>query len=207
MVEDKMAGSERAEKEIQERLKSERARREEKAAAAPEKTNVLKEIIDWVAVIVCAIVISFLINTFVIVNATVPTSSMENTIMAGDRVIGSRLYYLRHEPERGDIIVFDYPDDPNILYIKRVIGVPGDHIEINGGKVYINGEVLEEPYLNVTTEGEWGPYDVPADSYFMLGDNRNDSADSRYWHNTFLTKEGIVGKAIFKYWKGFERFQ
>ncbi|MBO6147680.1 MAG: signal peptidase I [Lachnospiraceae bacterium] len=202
-----MADNEKVEKEIQERLKSERARREEKAAAAPEKTNVLKEIIDWVAVIVCAIVISFLINTFVIVNATVPTSSMENTIMAGDRVIGSRLYYLRHEPERGDIIVFDYPDDPNILYIKRVIGVPGDHIEINGGKVYINGEVLEEPYLNVTTEGEWGPYDVPADSYFMLGDNRNDSADSRYWHNTFLTKEGIVGKAIFKYWKGFERFQ
>ncbi len=207
MVQDKMADNEKVEKEIQERLKSERARREEKAAAAPEKTNVLKEIIDWVAVIVCAIVISFLINTFVIVNATVPTSSMENTIMAGDRVIGSRLYYLRHEPERGDIIVFDYPDDPNILYIKRVIGVPGDHIEINGGKVYINGEVLEEPYLNVTTEGEWGPYDVPADSYFMLGDNRNDSADSRYWHNTFLTKEGIVGKAIFKYWKGFERFQ
>ncbi len=202
-----MADNEKVEKEIQERLKSERARREEKAAAASEKTNVLKEIIDWVAVIVCAIVISFLINTFVIVNATVPTSSMENTIMAGDRVIGSRLYYLRHEPERGDIIVFDYPDDPNILYIKRVIGVPGDHIEINGGKVYINGEVLEEPYLNVTTEGEWGPYDVPADSYFMLGDNRNDSADSRYWHNTFLTKEGIVGKAIFKYWKGFERFQ
>ena len=202
-----MADNEKVEKEIQERLKSERARREEKAAAAPEKTNVLKEIIDWVAVIVCAIVISFLINTFVIVNATVPTSSMENTIMAGDRVIGSRLYYLRHEPERGDIIVFDYPDDPNILYIKRVIGVPGDHIEINGGKVYINGEVLEEPYLNVTTEGEWGPYDVPADSYFMLGDNRNDSADSRYWHNTFLTKEGIVGKAIFKYRKGFERFQ
>jgi len=207
MVQDKMADNEKVEKEIQERLKSERARREEKAAAAPEKTNVLKEIIDWVAVIVCAIVISFLINTFVIVNATVPTSSMENTIMAGDRVIGSRLYYLRHEPERGDIIVFDYPDDPNILYIKRVIGVPGDHIEINGGKVYINGEVYEEPYLNVTTEGEWGPYDVPADSYFMLGDNRNDSADSRYWHNTFLTKEGIVGKAIFKYWKGFERFQ
>ena len=202
-----MADNEKVEKEIQERLKSERARREEKAATAPEKTNVLKEIIDWVAVIVCAVVISFLINTFVIVNATVPTSSMESTIMAGDRVIGSRLYYLRHEPERGDIIVFDYPDDPNILYIKRVIGVPGDHIEINGGKVYINGEVLEEPYLNVTTEGEWGPYDVPADSYFMLGDNRNDSADSRYWHNTFLTKEGIVGKAIFKYWKGFERFQ
>ena len=207
MVKDKMAGNEQAEKEIQERLKNEKARREEKAAAAPEKTNVLKEVIDWVAVIVCAVIISFIINTFVIVNATVPTSSMENTIMAGDRVIGSRLYYLRHEPERGDIIVFDYPDDPNILYIKRVIGVPGDHIEISGGVVYINGEPSDEPYLNVVTEGEWGPYDVPADSYFMLGDNRNDSADSRYWHNTFLTRDGIVGKAIFKYWKGFERFQ
>ncbi len=202
-----MTENKKAEKEIQEKLNNEKARREEKAATAPEKTNVLKEVIDWVAVIVCAVIISFLINTFVIVNATVPTSSMESTIMAGDRVIGSRLYYLRHEPERGDIIVFDYPDDPNILYIKRVIGVPGDHIEIRGGVVYINGEPIDEPYLNVVTEGEWGPYDVPADSYFMLGDNRNDSADSRYWHNTFLTRDGIVGKAVFKYWKGFERFQ
>jgi signal peptidase I len=201
-----MTDNGQAEKEIQEKLKKEKKKRAEKAATRPEKTSVAKEVFDWVLVIVLAIVISFAINTFVIVNATVPTSSMESTIMAGDRVIGSRLYYLRHEPQRGDIIMFDYPDDPSILYIKRIIGVPGDQIVIHDGVVFLNGEELSEPYLNTTTEGIWGPYEVPEGHYFMLGDNRNDSADSRYWRNTYLSRDGIVGKAVFKYWKGFERF-
>ncbi len=206
-VYDQMTGNRDTEKEIQEKLKKEKRRREDLRSREPEKTSLLKELFDWIAGILIAILLSFIINTFVVVNATVPTSSMENTIMAGDRVIGSRLYYLRHEPERGDIIVFDYPDDPEILYIKRVIGVPGDHIEIHDGMVYINNQILDEPYLDVTTEGTWGPYDVPEDSYFMMGDNRNDSADSRFWKNTYLKKDGIVGKAVFKYWKGFERFR
>ena len=191
---------------IQDKVNSEKARREKAAADSASGGNALKEIFDWIAVIVIAILASFILHTFVIVNATVPTSSMEKTIMAGDRVIGSRLYYMRHDPQRGEIIMFDYPDDPNTLYIKRIIGLPGDHIEIHDGTVYINGEPLDEPYLDVVTEGTWGPYDVPEDCYFMLGDNRNDSADSRYWQNTYLTRDGIVGKAVFKYWKGFERF-
>ena len=193
-------------REIQNKVNLEKEKREKAVSENPPGGSALKEIFDWIAVIVIAILISFVLHTFVIVNATVPTSSMENTIMAGDRVIGSRLYYLRNEPAQGDINMFDYPDDPNTLYIKRIIGVPGDHIEISGGVVYINGEPLDEPYLDVVTEGEWGPYDVPENCYFMLGDNRNDSADSRYWQNTYLTREGIVGKAVFKYWKGFERF-
>ena len=201
-----MAEITQAEKEIQEKLNNEKKLREEKAAKRGEKTSVAKEIFDWILVIILAIVISFAINTLVIVNATVPTSSMESTIMAGDRVIGSRLYYLRNEPQRGDIIMFDYPDDPDILYIKRIIGVPGDHIEIHDGTVFLNGEALSEPYLTTSTDGIWGPYDVPEGHYFMLGDNRNDSADSRYWKNTYLSREGIVGKAVFKYWEGFERF-
>lgn len=201
-----MAEITQAEKEIQEKLNNEKKLRKEKAAKRGEKTSVAKEILDWILVIILAIVISFAINTLVIVNATVPTSSMESTIMAGDRVIGSRLYYLRNEPQRGDIIMFDYPDDPDILYIKRIIGVPGDHIEIHDGTVFLNGEALSEPYLTTSTDGIWGPYDVPEGHYFMLGDNRNDSADSRYWKNTYLSREGIVGKAVFKYWKGFERF-
>ena len=201
-----MAEITQAEKEIQEKLNNEKKLREEKAAKRGEKTSVAKEIFDWILVIILAIVISFAINTLVIVNATVPTSSMESTIMAGDRVIGSRLYYLRNEPQRGDIIMFDYPDGPDILYIKRIIGVPGDHIEIHDGTVFLNGEALSEPYLTTSTDGIWGPYDVPEGHYFMLGDNRNDSADSRYWKNTYLSREGIVGKAVFKYWKGFERF-
>ena len=191
---------------IQDKVNSEKARREKAASDSASGGNALKEIFDWIAVIVIAILASFVLHTFVIVNATVPTSSMEKTIMAGDRVIGSRLYYMRHDPQRGEIIMFDYPDDPNTLYIKRIIGLPGDHIEIHDGTVYINYEPLDEPYLDVVTEGTWGPYDVPEDCYFMLGDNRNDSADSRYWQNTYLTRDGIVGKAVLKYWKGFERF-
>lgn len=197
---------EELEKEIQDKVNQEKEKREKAVAEAPQKVNALKEIFDWIAVIVIAILISFALHTFVIVNATVPTASMETTIMTGDRVIGSRLYYLRHDPARGEIIMFDYPDDPRTLYIKRIIGLPGDHIEITGGVVYINGEPLDEPYLDVVTEGEWGPYDVPEGCYFMMGDNRNASADSRFWQNTYLTRDGIVGKAIFKYWKGFERF-
>ena len=197
---------EELEKEIQDKVNQEKEKREKAVAEAPQKVNALKEIFDWIAVIVIAILISFALHTFVIVNATVPTASMETTIMTGDRVIGSRLYYLRHDPARGEIIMFDYPDDPRTLYIKRIIGLPGDHIEITGGVVYINGEALDEPYLDVVTEGEWGPYDVPEGCYFMMGDNRNASADSRFWQNTYLTRDGIVGKAIFKYWKGFERF-
>lgn len=193
-------------REIQDKVNKEKERREKAVIESPAKGSVLKEIVDWIAVVVIALLISFVLHTFVIVNATVPTSSMENTIMAGDRVIGSRLYYIRHDPARGDIIMFDYPDDPQTLYIKRVIGLPGDHIEISGGVVYINGEALDEPYLDVVTEGEWGPYDVPDGCYFMMGDNRNDSADSRYWQNTYLTRDGIVGKAVIKYWRGFERF-
>ena len=197
---------EQLEKEIDEKVRQERIRRDKEASGKPEKGNALKEIFDWIAVVVIAILISFVLHTFVIVNATVPTSSMENTIMAGDRVIGSRLFYIRNEPSRGEIIMFDYPDDPQTLYIKRIIGLPGERVEISGGVVYINGEPLDEPYLDVVTEGEWGPYDVPEDCYFMMGDNRNDSADSRYWQNTYLTRDGIVGKAVFKYWKGFKRF-
>ena len=198
---------EELEQEIQEKVDRERSRRDRAAAEVVEKPNVYREIFDWIAVIVIAVLISFMLHTFVIVNATVPTSSMENTIMAGDRVIGSRLYYRRHEPQRGDIIMFDYPDDPRILYIKRVIGLPGEHVEITGGTVYINGEPLDEPYLDVVTEGEWGPYDVPEGHYFMMGDNRNDSADSRYWQHPYLSRDGIVGKAVLKYWRGFERFK
>ncbi len=160
----------------------------------------MREILEWVAVIIVAAGMSFLINHLLIVNATVPTSSMETTIMARDRIIGSRLSYLKKDPQRGDIIIFKYPDNESVLYIKRLIGLPGEELLVSGGKVYINGEELDEPYLTVETIGEFGPYKIPEGCYFMMGDNRNDSADSRYWDNTYLHREGMIGKAIFRYW-------
>ncbi len=162
--------------------------------------KVRNEIIEWVVTIAAAVLVALFINNFIIVNATVPTSSMEQTIMSNDRVIGLRLAYKSSDPERGDIIIFRYPDNEDILYIKRIIGMPGDTVEIHDGGVYIDGSLLDEPYLKVTTEGEFGPYMVPEGHYFVMGDNRNNSADSRFWNNTFLEREKIVGKAVLRYW-------
>lgn len=160
-----------------------------------------KEILSWVKVILAALVLSFLLNHYVIVSAEVPTGSMENTVMIGDRIIASRLSYHFHEPKRGDIIVFYFPDDETQRYLKRIIGLPGDTVEIKDGKVYINGSAdpLKEDYLRETPVGDYGPYTVPEDSYFMMGDNRNDSFDSRFWEHTFATKDEIIGKAEFRY--------
>ena len=116
-----------------------------------------QEVVSWVKTIVLAIAIALFINFVVIVNATVPTGSMENTIMAGDRVIALRLSYMFGGPERGDVAIFKYPDAPEgetILYVKRVIGLPGETVEIKDGEVYIDGEVLEEDYIKETTLGD-----------------------------------------------------
>ena len=170
-----------------------------------EKKKVKSEIVEWIVTIAAAVLVALFINNFIIVNATVPSSSMEKTIMTDDRVIGLRLAYKNNDPERGDIIIFKFPDDEKILYIKRVIGMPGDTVEIHDGGVYIDGKILDEPYLETETQGEFGPYTVPEGHYFMLGDNRNNSADSRYWTNTYLEREKIVGKAVLRYWPSIKK--
>jgi len=161
-----------------------------------------KEILDWLKVILAAVAISFILNNFVIVNAQVPTGSMENTVMTHDRVFAFRLSYLFENPQRGDIVVFPLPDDESQNYLKRIIGLPGETIEIKDGKVYINNseEPLEEDYLKEKPTGDYGPYEVPENSYFMLGDNRNISLDSRYWERTFVKKNKIMGKVILRYY-------
>lgn len=161
-----------------------------------------KDLIEVVKMIITALIITFILNNYIIVTAEVPTSSMENTVMTDDRILAFRLSYLFQEPKRGDIIVFPYPDDESINYLKRIIGLPGETIEIIDGKVFIDGNntPLQEDYLKEIPEGSYGPYIVPADCYFMLGDNRNISADSRYWENTFVMKDKIIGKAILSYY-------
>lgn len=167
------------------------------------KEYLKKELISWVATIGTAIVLVYLLTTFVIVNAKIPTGSMKNTIMPNDRLIAFRMAYTFNEPERGDIIVFKYPDDEEVLYVKRIIGLPGETVNIIDGKVYIDDseKPLEDEYVTVEEmQGSWGPYLVPEGSYFVLGDNRNDSKDSRFWVNTYVNKDQILGKAIFKYY-------
>ena len=163
-----------------------------------------KEIISWIQIIVAAVAIALVLNNFVIANSRVPTGSMEKTIMAKSRVIGSRLSYIRSDPKRGDVVIFHFPDDPTgkMYYVKRVIGLPGETVNIVDGKVYINGSdtPLDEPYLAEPMEGSYGPYTVPEGCYFMLGDNRNNSQDARFWQNKYVAKDKIIAKVLFSYY-------
>ena len=161
-----------------------------------------KEIFEWVKIIVSAALIAFVLNTFIIANSEVPSGSMENTIMTGDRVIGSRLSYRFEDPKRGDIAIFRFPDNEKIYYVKRIIGLPGETVDIVDGKVYINGsdEPLDEPYIREPMIPE-APmhFEVPENSYFMMGDNRNYSMDARRWENTYVKREKIIAKVLFRY--------
>lgn len=174
---------------------------EDTGSKAP-KSSLKAEIISWVKVVVTAVVIALLLDFLVIANAVVPTGSMEDTIPAGSRIIGLRLYYHFKEPARGDIVIFKYPDDESTDYLKRIIGLPGDKVEIISGMVYINDSEtpLYEPYVRETPLGDYGPYVVPEGCYFMLGDNRNVSKDSRFWVNTFVTEDELVAKAFIMYY-------
>ena len=161
-----------------------------------------RELLEDVVLVIVVLAVVFILKNYVLINAVIPSGSMENTIMTGDRVFGNRLAYRFGEPERGDIVIFKYPDNEEELYIKRVIGLPGDKVEIRDGLVYLNDSAkpLEEPYLKETPVGDYGPYQVPEDGYFMLGDNRNWSKDSRFWENTYVTREEVLAKAVFRYY-------
>lgn len=188
-----------------------------------EETSLKAEILSWVEVIVVAVVLALFIDNFIIINATVPSGSMEKTIMTGSRVLGLRFSYWFKDPQRGDIVVFKYPVDDargkNTKFIKRIIGLPGETVEISKGAVYIDGEKLEEDYINGTwkVENDGYVFQVPEDHYLMLGDNRNNSSDARYWPDialregvtsdpeealtfSYVAKKKILGKAYVCYW-------
>lgn len=167
-----------------------------------EKIDIKKEILSWVMTLAVTFVLIFVLKNYVIINAMVPTGSMENTIMPEDQMFGNRLAYVFSEPERGDIIFFYYPDDEKQKFVKRIIGLPGETVTIENAKVYINGVELEEPYLKEEWIHGTGPYEfkVPEGCYFVMGDNRNTSRDARYWRNTYVSKEKIIGQAGFIYY-------
>lgn len=168
-----------------------------------QKTSLKAELLSWLQILVTAALIAFVLNTFIIANSKVPSSSMENTIMTNDRVIGFRLTYRFSSPQEGDIAIFRFPDDESIYYVKRIIGLPGDVIDIKNGQVYKNGSEtpLDEPYLKEEMFPEEDMhFEVPEDSYFMMGDNRNLSYDARYWNNTFVKRDKLIAKVMFRYW-------
>lgn len=177
-----------------------------------EKVNNKKIIRHTIVVYLTIAVATFtavvLLYSCVLINAYIPSESMETTLMTGDRVIGNRLAYkFGNDPERFDVIIFNAPDNKPGFYIKRIIGMPGEKVTIKDGKVYINdsSEPLDDSFIKEDMDEEDDMvFNVPEDSYFMLGDNRNESEDSRYWDYSYVPRSDIVAKASFRYWKGFK---
>jgi signal peptidase I len=166
--------------------------------ASSKPLNVRRLLLDLLETVLLTVVVLWVITNLTL-RIKVESISMRNTLKPNDYVVVNRwAYKLGGSPQRGDIIVFKYPPDPTqIPYIKRVIGLPGDNIRISGGRVYINGVILTEPYIKVSTnpDGEWT---VPAESLFVMGDNRQNSSDSRAWG--MVPFANILGKAEVIYW-------
>ncbi len=163
------------------------------AAEQKKKKPWWRELIEDVLL---AVVLYFAID-FCIGRFRVENVSMETTFTEGELVMVNKLNYKFSEPRRGDVVIFHAPTEPGKDYIKRLIGLPGDHIEIKDSQLYINGEAVEEPWLHeaIEYEGEW---DVPEGQYFVLGDNRNHSSDSHIWGS--VPRKNLIGNAFFRYW-------
>ena len=170
------------------------------AAKAKRRKSLWKEVREWAFSLFVALLATLFITQVLLLNAKVPSGSMIPTIYPDDQVIGLRTAYWFSDPERYDVIIFHYPDNEEELFVKRVIGLPGDRVEIRDGKIYINDSLapLAEPYLREEPTGNFGPYLVPADSYFVMGDNRANSWDSRNWTNTFVHRDKILGQAMLR---------
>ncbi len=172
--------------------------------------------------IVIAVILALFVRTWAVQAFKIPTGSMENNLLIGDHLLVNKFVFGStrsevekklpvREPRRGDIVVFKYPDEPERDFIKRVIGLPGDTLELRNKKVYVNGQPLDEPYVHflepASTSQEvtsfdvrerYGPVRVPDGQYFVMGDNRDNSQDSRYWG--FLPRSYIKGRALMIYW-------
>jgi signal peptidase I len=176
---------------------------------------------EYAESIIIAIVLALVIRTFVVQAFKIPSGSMEDTLLIGDHILVNKLAYglqvpfvdakirlfgLIGDPDRGDIIVFPFPRDPSRDFIKRVVGVPGDRIEVRNHHVYINSEPLKEPYVKLDDRAaahpsrysRWGPDVVPPGKLFVMGDNRDNSADGRDWG--FLDSSQVKGRAFIIYW-------
>ena len=176
---------------------------------------------DYAEAILIAVVAAFVLRAFVVQAFKIPSGSMKRTLLVGDYVVVEKVSYHFREPVRGDVVVFKYPHQDNDMtvgkwfretyelivhrrrvprrdFVKRIIGVPGDVVLGKGAYVYVNGRPLREPYLYAAAAYEFGPFKVPPDAYFVMGDNRAESRDSRHWG--FVPRDLIKGRASLVYW-------
>jgi signal peptidase I len=177
-----------------------------------------RTIIEYALIAIVAIVLALVVQAYVVKPYRIPSASMNDTLLPGDRVLVNRLVYHFRDVHRGDIIVFRYPVDTHWVFIKRVVGLPGDTLQTKGGLLYVNGKQLSEPYIRkvngvpeTTDPGQpapgttmappWSlskPYKVPSGNYFAMGDNRTQSDDSRTWGP--VPAKDLIGRAFFVYW-------
>lgn len=165
-----------------------------------------EEIKDWIISILVAVVIAFVIRTFVVEPYLVEGPSMRPTLQSGERLVVNKFIYRFRAPERGEVLVFQYPRDLSRDFIKRVIAVPGDTIEIRNGMVYVNQQLINEPYILSKTRGNYPLAEVPEGHIFVMGDNRNNSEDSRFADVGMVPFGLIKGKAMFVFWP-FDNFK
>ena len=168
-----------------------------------EEPGVLATLLGWILYILIIVGLTYLIITYVGQRTRVSGSSMETTLSDGDNLIVDKISYRFHDPERYDIIVFPFKYEENTYYIKRIIGMPGETVQIIDGEVYINGELLGENYGTEVMENAGiaaEPVELGEDEYFVLGDNRNNSSDSRDPSVGNIKKEDIVGRAFIRIW-------
>ncbi|MEY8436650.1 signal peptidase I [Atopobiaceae bacterium 24-176] len=171
----------------------------------------LRDVIEWVAVVACAVAVAVFVRAFVAEPFEIPTESMVDTIQVGDRVLGEKVSYLASDPKAGDVVTFHDPEQPPTTLIKRVIATPGQTVDIKDGAVYVDGQRLDEPY----TEGKPSepikgrhasflgadvayPYTLAEDEYWVMGDNRTNSLDSRYFGP--IHRDSVTSKAWFIFW-------
>lgn len=192
-----------------------------------EKRPWWRELLSYVWIILFACVAAAAVNRYVLINAEIPSESMENLLKIDDRIFGCRLSYLFEEPKRYDVVMFQYPVHEEMIYIKRIIGLPGETVEIRDGEIFIDNSVtpIEENYLpeEWVDENDGYYFEVPQNCYLMLGDNRNISEDARFWAQcaiddgvaanreeaqayTYVKDDQIIGRAILKYYPKFHLF-
>lgn len=159
-----------------------------------KKSHLAREIVETIVLTI----LIFLVIRFVVQSYHVEGSSMEPGLLNDEYVLVNKIAYLFHPPERGDVIVFHYPLDTTKDFIKRVIGLPGDTITVDATNIWVNGVQLKEPYISMKANPQGNTWKVPPNQYFVLGDNRSVSDDSRYWG--FVPRDYIVGKAVLVYW-------
>jgi signal peptidase I len=190
---------------------------ESKGTPSVKKKHLVRE---YAESIIIAVILALFIRTFVVQAFKIPSGSMEDTLKIGDHLLVNKFIFgttipftdkqvfaLRH-PHQGDVIVFEYPEDPSKDFIKRIVGVPGDVVQGINKNVYVNGKLYKNPHeihkepdmvpKDQNPRDTFGPIKVPEDSYFVMGDNRDRSYDSRFWG--FVKKEKIKGLAFIKYW-------